>query len=52
MEARNAEMEAKVIQLECHLQENVSLSDWPPGLEQRPAQLAEAGFYYMSKSEI
>ena len=26
-----------------------TFADWPPGLEQRPAQLAEAGFYYMSK---
>ena len=26
-----------------------TFADWPPGLEQRPAQLADAGFYYMSK---
>ena len=26
-----------------------TFADWPPGLKQRPAQLAEAGFYYMSK---
>ena len=29
-----------------------TFGDWPPGLEQRPPQLAEAGFYYMSKSEV
>lgn len=25
-----------------------TFADWPPGFEQRPAQLAEAGFYYLS----
>ena len=25
-----------------------TFADWPPGLEQRPAKLANAGFYYIS----
>ncbi len=25
-----------------------TFADWPPGLEQRPAKLADAGFYYIS----
>lgn len=29
-----------------------TFDDWPPGLEQRPPQLAEAGFYYMSTSKF
>jgi len=29
-----------------------TFADWPPGLKQRPAQLAEAGFYYMSNSRF
>ena len=27
-----------------------SFGDWPPALKQRPAQLAEAGFWYVGKS--
>lgn len=29
-----------------------TFGDWPPGLEQRPPQLAEAGFYYMSTFKL
>lgn len=28
-----------------------TFADWPPGLKQRPAQLAEAGFYYMKTGD-
>ncbi|KAI9559221.1 hypothetical protein GHT06_016010 [Daphnia sinensis] len=28
-----------------------TFGDWPPGLEQRPPQLAEAGFYYMKTGD-
>ncbi|EFX73046.1 hypothetical protein DAPPUDRAFT_58422 [Daphnia pulex] len=28
-----------------------TFDDWPPGLEQRPPQLAEAGFYYMKTGD-
>lgn len=28
-----------------------TFADWPPGLAQRPAQLAEAGFYYMGTGD-